>query len=110
MKKTFKIIIGFIIGIGIILLSKEIYGASATITSSSNNITTEQTATITVNIQQTETWHLMLSSSGGELTGQTNEADAYGEEKNATALIAYFKATSPSGTTLSLLPLPIVLT
>ena len=102
MKKTFKIIIGFIIGIGIILLSKEIYGASATITSSSNNITTEQTATITVNIQQTETWHLMLSSSGGELTGQTNEADAYGEEKNATALIAYFKATSPGTYTISL--------
>ena len=102
MKKTFKIIIGFIIGIGIIFLSKEVYGASATITSSSNNITTEQTATITVNVQQTETWHLMLSSNGGELTGQTNEADAYGEEKNATALTAYFKATSPGTYTISL--------
>lgn len=102
MKKTFKIIIGFIIGIGIIFLSKEVYGASATITSSTNNITTEQTATITVNVQQTETWHLMLSSNGGELTGQTNEADAYGEEKNATALTAYFKATSPGTYTISL--------
>lgn len=74
--------------------------ASASISTSSTSIYVGETATISINISNTETWEVTLKSSGGTLSN-TKNGDAYGMEKTTTAMTSNFSANEPGTYTVS---------
>mgnify|MGYP001851780116 CR=1 FL=1 len=74
--------------------------ASASISTSSTSIYVGETATISINVSNTETWEVTLTSSGGTLSN-TKNGDAYGMEKTTTAMTSNFSANEPGTYTVS---------
>lgn len=102
MNKKIKIALSFIISIFVILIGKNVYAASASISASNTNIKVGQSTTIYVNINKTEAWNLRLSSSGGSLSGTTSNADSAGSEVSKNVMTATFSASSVGTYTVSL--------
>lgn len=91
-KKQILVMLTFII---MLILGSKVYGASASITPSSSNVTVGTTVNITVGVQGAESWNLKLTPSGGTLGGETTSADAGDGEVTKTVMNATFSASTP---------------
>lgn len=86
----------------LLMLSGKVYGAEATLSSSTKNIATGSSLKINVGVQATEAWNLKLSASGGTLGGNTTSTDAPGTETTKTVMTANFSASTPGTYTITL--------
>lgn len=69
---------------------------------SAREVKVGETVTITASVFDTETWELRMTSSGGNLSGTTQSADAEGEEVSKQVLSATFSADEPGEYTIYL--------
>lgn len=102
MIKIKKGIISFLFALLFLLGCNKVYAASAGISASSTSVTVGTRVTVSASISATETYSLKMSASGGSLSGTTNSADAFGEERSMTVLSATFVANTPGTYTISL--------
>lgn len=101
-KNKIVYIIIFIIFI-LLLGGCNVYGASsATISASKTTLDVGESTTINVGISSTETWELTVSCDGGNLSGTTQDTDAYGEERTQTVLSPTFSANKAGTYKISL--------
>ena len=103
MKKV-NIIFGlaFIILIFALIIPNNVMAVDADINSDVTTMQTTESATITANISDTETWSLRFTTNGGELSGTTAAADAAGSEVSQNVLNAKFTATEAGTYTITL--------
>lgn len=96
MKKNNKIITSILISIIFIFTMQTLSFATATTTISakSQNINVGETTTISVGINNTETWNLRVTASGGNLSGTTTSTDAAGAEVSKNVINCSFSASS----------------
>lgn len=96
MKKNNKIVVSILISIILLLTMQTLSFATATTTLSakSQNIKVGETTTISVGINNTETWSLKVSASGGNLSGTTTSTDAAGAEVSKNVITCSFSANS----------------
>lgn len=102
MSKKIKVISGIIAFCFITILSSTVYGAGASISAGSTNLTVGQSTTINVSVSSSEAWALKVSSNGGSLSGTTSNADAAGEEVSKSVISATFSSSSEGTYTISL--------
>ncbi len=101
MNKIKKGILIVLFTLALWLCSNKVYAASASISASSTNVTVGTSVNVSVSVSQTETYSLKMIASGGSLSGNTNNADAFGSETNTTVLSGTFVATTPGTYTIS---------
>lgn len=96
MKKSNKIITSILISIIFIFTMQTLSFATSTTTFSakSQNIKVGETTTISVGINNTETWNLKVTASGGNLSGTTTSTDAAGAEVSKNVINCSFSASS----------------
>ena len=69
MKKSLKILIAFIICMGVLIIFSKVYGASASINAGNRNLAVGESTTITVSVTNVEDWDLRISASGRLFVG-----------------------------------------
>ena len=87
--------------VGILIGINNVYGASASVSAGSTNVTVGQSTTITVSVSNVEGWDLRLSSTGGVL-GNTANAGAFNSQGSGTAFSTTFVSNTPGTFTVSL--------
>lgn len=102
MKKITKIILSFAFSFFIMLGCNKIYAATANIYASSTSVAPGTNVTVSASVSATEAFNLRMTTSGGNLTGNTSAADAYGAETSATVLSGVFNSNTPGTYTITL--------
>lgn len=80
----------------------KVYAAQTGLSASSYSVSPGTNVTITASVSATEAYSLKMTASGGSLTGNTNSADAFGSERNATVLSGTFNSNTPGKYTITL--------
>ena len=98
MSKKIKYIVSLIITISVIIFAKEIYAATANISTSANTVTIGDTITITIS-GNAASWSLELS---GATSGNMADATTSGENENVTMGTYTYKTTKAGEVTFKL--------
>lgn len=102
MSKKIKIILALLIGLSIVILSKQVYAASASISAGKTSLEPGQSTTIAASVSETEAWNLKVTASGGTLSGEKASADAAGSEVSQQVISATFTASTEGTYTITL--------
>ena len=102
MKKIKLVMLGVIFAGCLMILGNKSYAASASISASSTSVTPGTAVTVSASVSATETYNLRMTASGGSLTGNTANADAFGTEKSQGVLSGTFSASTPGTYTITL--------
>lgn len=102
MSKKIKIILALLIGLSIVILSKQVYAASASISAGQTSLEPGQSTKITASVSETEAWDLKITASGGTLSGEKASADAAGSEVSKQVMSATFTASDEGTYTITL--------
>lgn len=102
MKKIRLLMLGMIFAGCLMIFGNKSYAASASISASSTSVTPGTAVTVSASVSATETYNLRMTASGGSLTGNTANADAFGTEKSQGALSGTFSASTPGTYTITL--------
>ncbi len=102
MKKNKLVMLGLIFVGCLMIFGNKSYAASASISASSTSVTPGTTVTVSASVSATETYNLRMTASGGSLTGNTSNADAFGTEKSQAVLSGTFSASTPGTYTITL--------
>ena len=102
MSKKIKIILALLIVLSIVILSKQVYAASASISAGQTSLEPGKSTTITASVSATEAWNLKITASGGTLSGEKASADAAGSEVSKQVMSATFTASSEGTYTITL--------
>lgn len=101
--KRIKLILFSIIFSGcLLILGNKTYAASASVSASSTTVTPGTSVTVSASVSATETYNLKMTTSGGNLTGNINNADAFGVEKSQGVLSGTFSSNTPGTYTITL--------
>lgn len=101
--KRIKLILFSIIFSGCLLIfGNKTYAASASVSASSTTVTPGTSVTVSASVSATETYNLKMTTSGGNLTGNINNADAFGVEKSQGVLSGTFSSNTPGTYTITL--------
>lgn len=100
--KKVKIIISLVFGLAIAIISNKAFAAESSISAQKTTLEVNQTTTISVNISATEAWNLKLTTSGGTLSGTTEDADSAGSEVSKKVFSANFAASKEGTYTITL--------
>ena len=101
--KRIKLILFSIIFSGCLLIfGNKTYAASASVSASSMTVTPGTSVTVSASVSATETYNLKMTTSGGNLTGNINNADAFGVEKSQGVLSGTFSSNTPGTYTITL--------
>lgn len=101
--KRIKLILFSIIFSGCLLIfGNKTYAASANVSASSTTVTPGTSVTVSASVSATETYNLKMTTSGGNLTGNINNADAFGVEKSQGVLSGTFSSNTPGTYTITL--------
>lgn len=101
--KRIKLILFSIIFSGCLLIfGNKTYAASASVSASSTTVTPGASVTVSASVSATETYNLKMTTSGGNLTGNINNADAFGVEKSQGVLSGTFSSNTPGTYTITL--------
>ncbi len=102
MKKIKLVMLGMIFAGCLMIFGNKSYAASASISASSTSVTPGTAVTVSASVSATETYNLRMTASGGSLTGNTANADAFGAEKSQGVLSGTFSASTPGTYTITL--------
>lgn len=102
MKKIKLVMLGVIFAGCLMIFGNKSYAASASISASSTSVTPGTAVTVSASVSATETYNLRMTASGGSLTGNTANADAFGTEKSQGVLSGTFSASTPGTYTITL--------
>ena len=102
MSKKIKIILALLIGLSIVILSKQVYAASASISAGQTSLEPGQSTKITASVSETEAWDLKITARGGTLSGEKASADAAGSEVSKQVMSATFTASDEGTYTITL--------
>ena len=102
MNKKIKIILALLIGLSIVILSKQVYAASASISAGQTSLEPGQSTKITASVSETEAWDLKITARGGTLSGEKASADAAGSEVSKQVMSATFTASDEGTYTITL--------
>lgn len=102
MKKIRLLMLGMIFAGCLMIFGNKSYAASASISASSTSVTPGTAVTVSASVSATETYNLRMTASGGSLTGNTANADAFGTEKSQGVLSGTFSASTPGTYTITL--------
>lgn len=102
MKKIKLVMLGMIFAGCLMIFGNKSYAASASISASSTSVTPGTAVTVSASVSATETYNLRMTASGGSLTGNTANADAFGTEKSQGVLSGTFSASTPGTYTITL--------
>ena len=97
-----KISILVILTFLILLLSNQVYAASASVSAGKTSLEIGQSTSVTVTVSSSEAWNVRISTSGGSLSGTTANADAAGSEVTQSVISATFTASSAGTYKISL--------
>ena len=102
MNKKIKIVLANVIAFLIIGISNNVYAASASLKAQKTDLEPGETTTITASISDTEAWNLKVTTSGGNLSGVTANADSAGSEVSKDVITVNFTASEEGTYTITL--------